>query len=334
MSPNLYLNEFPYRHDSFLMQVIQDALRDRKGKDFQHTANNTYLREFPIPQIELFDALAHDFPLVRAAQAHLNAFYWNVLRGQERVDFLDLGIGRGIQVLEWLKACPWAGLKEVCIWGIDLHEGALEHSRQVLNQYRNAFPFKLSFRLFHLPFEALGTQGLWEQLKTRKRALIINASLALHHVGDGRALLLKNMAQAGAMAMGLIEPHAQSYQTSIEERFTSICLHFGALFDYIDGLSLNSGIKKGIKAFLSNDLYDALALPDGLRCELYSPGMVWWEAFTQLGMQAATWDVNPKQLLEWQGIRPCSHVPGCWELYRGEVPLLSILHFKSPEINT
>lgn len=318
-------SDFPFQNDSLLFELIQNGLNIRKSGDFSNIHENTYLRDLPIPQIVLFDALANDFPLVQCPQAYLNDFYRIMVEAHTSIQILDLGIGRGFQMGRLLKNLNGLNLRGVRLIGTDISKDAIDFTFQNLRKLKDQLDFELELHLFARPFEELNQDFFKENILSDP--LIINASLSLHHIRniEKRNFIIKMIGELKPLAFGLIEPNVESFQTNFGDRFNNISYHFGALFQYIDGLKLSKEIRDGIKRFLGNELIDGIAYPDDIRCENYDPIYKWYKNFLNYGLKPVHLPEIIENHLCLDNIELKYSNSGCVEIDSFKVPLLGIL---------
>ncbi len=318
-------SNFPFQDDKFLIELLQKAMNIRKSGVFHDISENTYLRNLPVSQIELFDAMANNFPLVQNSQAYLHQFYQEKIRGESSIQVLDFGIGRGIQMKRFLLSLNGINLKKLRLIGLDISSDSIQFTWQELKKLRPELDYELEIQLFSYSFEKLDADFF--ELNIHSDPLIINASLSLHHIRDfsKRKFIMDKIAELQPIAFGLIEPNVASYQIPFEERYEDIVLHFGALFHYIQNLDLDDSIKYGIKAFLANELMDSIAYPDEIRCENYDPILKWYSNFLERGFSP----FNPlcsyqeKSKINKMNIEKTKS--GLLEIDYFEIPLLGIL---------
>lgn len=318
-------SDFPFQDDKFLIELLQKAMNIRKSGVFHDISENTYLRNLPVSQIELFDAMANNFPLVQNSQAYLHQFYQEKIRGESFIQLLDFGIGRGIQMKRLLVSLNGMNLKKVRLIGLDISSDSIQFTWQELKKLSKELDYELEIQLFSYSFENLNADFF--ELNIHSDPLIINASLSLHHIRDfsKRKFIMDKMAELKPIAFGLIEPNVASYQISFEERYENIMLHFGALFHYIQHLDLEDSIKFGIKAFLSNELIDGIAYPDDIRCENYDPILKWYSNFLERGFSPYNPSCSYQEKSTINEMKIEKSRSGLLEINYLEIPLLGIL---------
>lgn len=279
--------QFTWKPDEELVNHLRRALRARFEGIAPEQVQNTYLKEFEIPQIQLFDILANRFPLVLEAQQLVENCILELAKNQQQLCIVDVGIGRSVQmvrILKSLNACT--NLETVILIGIEIQKESLEFSKNLLNDLKSSLNYSLQFFPINQAIEEIDFDAIRQLIPTSNFKLIINASLALHHVQtkEKRAHVLGSLANLNPDLLTLIEPNVNCFTNDFEERCKNAYEHFGALYAYINSLELKEEEKKGLKQFFSNELFDAIALPDEYRFEKYDLSSNWSELGKSFGL--------------------------------------------------
>lgn len=270
--------QFSWKPDEELINHLRRALHARFQGIAPEQVQNTYLKEFEIPQIRLFDILANRFPLVLEAQALVGNCIIALAKNQQHLCIIDVGIGRSVQMARILKSLnECKTLETVTLIGIEIQKESLEFSKNLLNDLKTSLKYTLQFYPMNQAIEEIDFDAIRQLISTRNCKLIINASLALHHVQtkEKRAHVLGGLANLNPDLLTLIEPNVNCFTNDFEQRCLNAYEHFGALYAYINTLSLKDEEKKGLKQFFSNELFDAIALPDEYRFEKYDLSINW-----------------------------------------------------------
>lgn len=270
--------QFSWKPDDELTKHLIRALDARFEGIAPEQIQNTYLKEFEIPQIQLFDILANRFPLVLEAQKLVEKSIIALAGNQQHLCLIDVGIGRSVQIaklLQSLNGCK--NLKTVTLIGIEIQKDSLEFSKNLLNGLKTSLDFTLQFYPINQAIEEIDFDEIRQLIPTGSCKLIINASLALHHIQtkESRAHVLNCLAGLHPDLLTLIEPNVDCFTNDFEQRCINVYEHFGALYAYINTLALKDEEKKGLKQFFSNELFDAIALPDAYRFEKYDLSINW-----------------------------------------------------------
>jgi hypothetical protein len=316
--------------DPLVVEHILKAIEYRNEGNSPDLVRNTYLKDLAIPQIVLFDILANQFPIVLSAQSLVNNLICEHAKGFDSITLLDIGVGRGIQMVRLLKLLNQIDeLKEVNIIGIELFEPALIHTENQLHQLNEELRIKINFLPINSSVESTEFHLISSWIKKQASPLLVNASLCLHHIQEQqeRSKLFENVKSLNPMLFTLIEPNANCFTNSFDLRLVNTFLHFNALYCYINTLTLKDEEKKGLKQFFSTELFDAIALPDQHRFEKYEEGQAWVMIASAAGFKSVDLTDSFKDIsipdIEVQ-TAPEKYI---WFGYHG-IPLLSVIGFE------
>lgn len=270
------INSFAWKPDADLLTHLRRALTSKIEGIAPTEIQNTYLKSFDIPHIRLFDILANSFPLVVEAQKLVAKCIMEVA-SQQQLCIIDLGIGRSVQMERMLKALDHCTtLETVTVIGIELQKDSLDFSSSLLNDMKNSFHFDLVFHPINAAIEDLDVDVVAAMVPSNC-ILVANASLALHHIQTkaARVKIFKEISSLQPDLFTLIEPNVDCFTDNFELRLFNAYEHFGALYAYINTLALSDEEKKGLKQFFSNELFDAIAVPNEYRFEKYDLSINW-----------------------------------------------------------
>ena len=282
------LTKFDSITDADLIEQFRKSLLARHENISKEVFENTYLRNLEIPQILLFDILANRFPLVIEAQNIIGRALVESVKEKTHITILDLGIGRCIQVERLLNLiCNLPNIHYVTLIGVDISKASIDFANKVLTDAKNKFQFKLDFHLLNSSVEEMEELTIQNLIPKSNDFLFINASLTLHHIQSqkDRFRLFKIVSILNPDLFTLIEPNTDFFNTKFEKRMIHAFEHFGSLFNYINTLPLLQKEKKGLKSFFSNELFDALAVPEVSRYEKYDLSENWISLATSLGLK-------------------------------------------------
>lgn len=270
-------NRFSAAPDGDFLTHLRRALQTKYEGIAPEQIQNTYLKTFDIPQIILFDILANRFPLVLEAQQLVNRCILEVAQNQEQLCIIDLGIGRSVQMLRILQALDQCkSLRTVTVIGVEIQKDSLAFSTSLLNEKKNSFHYDIVFHPINAAIEALDIEVLAAMVPPSCK-LIANASLAMHHIQTkaARVSLFNHLSALQPNLLCLIEPNVDCFTDNFETRLFNAYEHFGALYAYINTLDLKAEEKSGLKQFFSNELFDAVAIPNEYRFEKYDLSANW-----------------------------------------------------------
>ncbi len=327
--------KYDWEPDKELINHLRRALHARFQGIAPEQIQNTYLKEFEIPQIRLFDILANSFPLVLQAQQLVGNCINALASDQQHLCIIDVGIGRSVQmarILQSLNDCK--NLETVTLIGIEIQKESLEYSKNLLNGMKSTLNFNLQFHPINQAIEEIDFDEIRNLIPANNGKLIINASLALHHVQakEKRAHVLGCLAALNPDLLALIEPNVNCFTNDFEERCVNAYEHFGALYAYINTLTLKNEEKKGLKQFFSNELFDTIALPDEYRFEKYDLSENW----SALGKSFGLTNFNIQQFIQ------APNIPGIEVAYNengfvnfgfGQTDILGIIALKATDVH-
>jgi hypothetical protein len=237
----------------------------------------------------LFDILANQFPIVLTAQSLVNNLICTYSKSYQTITLLDIGIGRGIQMVRLLTLLNQIQeLEMVNVIGIELFEPALKHTESQLHQLNDELRIKINFFPINSTAETTDFKALKLLIDEEGAPLLVNASLCLHHIQkkEERVQLFNNLKSLQPKLLRLIEPDADCYTHEFDMRLENAFHHFNSLYSYINTLALKEEEKKGLKQFFSTELFDAIALPDQHRFEKYEEGQAWVKIANDAGFKS------------------------------------------------
>jgi len=259
--------------------MLNTFIKSRSGK---LTCENIYLTQYDVPQIRLFDILIDKLPYVKYSQQMVNRQIASLFANVEEGALLDIGIGLGTQVcnvLELLK--DNASLKKLVITGIEPGSEALLKAEKQVMEMQPQLPFRIEFR---------GIPGFAENMDLSAidygaENLIVNASLALHHIqkSESRNRLLSQVKLLNPMAFFLVEPNVNHFEPDFMKRFRNSFNHFYNLFKTIDGLEIEPNEKSALKLFFGREIEDILGKTETDRFEKHEPASNWIERLASTG---------------------------------------------------
>lgn len=84
-------NQAGIKMDSVFLSNLEKGIQLKKSNWIPEMTQNTYLKEFEIPQILLFDLLTNKFPLVTACQKITEKAFLKEASGYRELCILDIG---------------------------------------------------------------------------------------------------------------------------------------------------------------------------------------------------------------------------------------------------
>ncbi|MFZ9661299.1 MAG: GRAS family protein [Chitinophagaceae bacterium] len=287
-------NKFPDVFDKDLASQLKTALSQYYTSSDKLQNVHTYLKELAIPQIVLFDILANRFPLVLGAQKIVQQKITEKSKGANQITIVDLGVGRGIQILRIIEALASQGNTNINIIGIDIIKDALEFTQLKLNEFAKTTNIQIQFHPILASIEHVTAQQIHQLIPPHNELTFVNASLAIHHLQEihAREKLFKTVSQLQPDLFSIIEPYADTFTSNREQRMLNSYIHFTCLYAYINTLELSEEEKRGLKAFFYNDFSDTIINSEEARYEKYEPGLNWMQRGIEFGFKTINANCN------------------------------------------
>jgi hypothetical protein len=321
--------------DRLLSHIVAEALLRRVDRELL-PGKNIYLQSFEIAQIDLFDVARRLIPQIPQSYAIANQHLASALRGLETAALLEIGAGKGSQLLALLRVLAAAPgrLQHLRIVALEPAGASLLEAQAAIEALAPSLPFGVEVRPLRVLFERCPVPLLQDAIGGVD-GLAINAAFTLHHTGHApgeqelRTQLLRQLAGLRPRVLTLIEPNANHDTEVLTRRVHSCWEHFGTVFDLIDQSDGTPLEKFAIKeVFFGREVRDILGTSDVFRCERHEPYESWLLRLTKAGLRPAS------------GIDLSITLPDyCWAIvreglvrlgYQG-VPLIAVFAYRSPE---
>ena len=264
-------------------RLIATLLMNATNKRF-HTGEvheHIYLKNDEVPQIQLFNILIEKFPFVKYSQFITNNAIIETMGDASEVTIIDIGVGQGAQmlhVIESAKSLPH--LKKLQIIGIEPFTDALQMAEAQINACKQSVDFEIQF----IGLNAFVEEVDFSIFKNTKH-LIVNASLALHHIqsATNRQLVIAAIKQLNPMAFILIEPNVNHFEKDFSKRFMNCYNHYYTIFKVIDRLDISTKDKTGLKLFFGREIEDVIGKEEKDRFEKHELATTWIERLKSNG---------------------------------------------------
>lgn len=270
--------------EKFLSTLIIKALRHLIGPS--GLDEHIYLKQYEITQIELFNVLIKEFPFVKWGHEISNTVIFNKLKNSKKAVIIDVGLGQGIQARNLLEKLNEAkNLKEVVIVGIEPFKDALDTADKIINDMVDDVSFRLEFVPLNMFIQECDVRALQEVLNRYEGDIIINASLALHHIKtlEERLEVISALRSINPVGMVLIEPNIDHFEPDFNRRFQNCYQHFFHIFQVIDNLPVEKKVQNGLKLFFGREIEDIMGKDNEDRYEKHEPAFRWIEKLTNCG---------------------------------------------------
>lgn len=274
--------------EKLLTTIFLKALNRRMESDV--ISENIYQAMSGVSQIELFDILIEQFPFVKYSQQLVNEAIINDMRDQEVVTLIDIGIGLGTQMMHVIeKAKSLSGLKKLVIVGLEPFADALSMAEKNITELNSSVPFEIQF----VPVLDYAERFNFASLTCIEGTVIINASLALHHIKtlEERKASLENLRKLNPVSLYMIEPNVDHFEPEFFPRFKNSWNHFYCLFQVIDLLDITQDQKNGLKLFFGREIEDIIGKAEEDRFEKHMLATEWMKL-----LRACRFEPNDKML--------------------------------------
>lgn len=241
---------------------------------------NIYLNKYEISQIQLFNILIEQFPFVKYSQIITNNATVDIIRQHSEVTIVDIGIGQGTQMVNIIESCKnLVHLNKLVIVGIEPFAEALQKAEATILSYQGKLPFEIEFAGIHDVAENVD----FEVIPNLSGAIIVNASLALHHIQSEqqRSETIARIKQINPTALLLIEPNVNHYEPDFHQRFVNCYHHFYRIFQVIDRIDIEQKDKNALKLFFGREIEDIIGKEEKDRFEKHEPATHWIERLNQ-----------------------------------------------------
>lgn len=263
--------------EKFLSTLFIKSLKRRVG----HTSINEhiYLKKYELPQIHLFNILIKEFPFVQISQQITNGIIIDLMKNTNEVTIIDIGIGQGTQIINLLESSKGLeNLKKVKIIGIEPFKDAIDKASADITELNNHLPFEVEFVGVNDFIENVD----FEQFKSDEGIIIVNASLALHHIQtlNQRYAVIAKVKSINPVAFLLIEPNIDHFEPNFYKRFQNCYRHFYNIFRVVDQLNIDNSDKNALKLFFGREIEDIIGKTENERYERHEPAYMWIEKLT------------------------------------------------------
>lgn len=285
--------------DKLIAHIIADAMLRRMDHRLVES-KNIYLESFDISQIELFYAMTKGYPQVPKAHDIANQYLAHELAQHERASFVEIGIGRGLQVkgvIERLAQAP-GKLRDLTVLAIDPDVGNLTASRVLLEGLTN-LPFAFRVHMKEGLLERFDRADFADLAHTAGDVTVMNSAYTIHHTVHPlnnqslRTDLFRSLREAFRPRLfTLVEPNANHDTEHLGSRLKACFEHFGTVFDLVDRSGLTPEEKFVIKEkFFGREIRDIFGTSDAFRCERHETVDSWllrlvksgWAPYDALG---------------------------------------------------
>ena len=259
------------------------AIKQRLEGD-NETREHIYLKQFEIPQIVLFDILIRKMPFVVYGHKIVNEEIAEILQGVRKAVLMDVGIGRGLQVMNLIKLLKKnICLKELTIIGVEPSGEALQVASETISKIAGEVPFKIIFNSVEGMAEEANEARLQHLIPQQYETFIVNSAFTLHHIQqrEKRQDFFQLLKKINADHVFLLEPYSDHYTNDWKQRVLNAYHHYGTVFNVIDQLDVSAEERKGLKVFFGREIDDVAGFADSQHYERHEEGQQWVEYLRQ-----------------------------------------------------
>ncbi len=270
--------------EKFLTTLIIKSLRNLVGPT--GIDEHIYLKKYEITQIELFNLLIKEFPFVKWGHEISNSIMFNKLTNINKVIIIDIGIGQGIQMLNLLnKLKQNKKIEQVILLGIEPFKDALLAASMNMNNIKKELPFDFEFIPLQTFAQDIDLKTLNECIGEFEGEIIINASLALHHIQtlEERIHVLNIFRILNPIGIVLVEANIDHFEPDFYRRFQNCYQHYYHIFQVIDSLNIDNHARSGLKLFFGREIEDIIGKNNNDRYEKHEPAFRWIEKLIHCG---------------------------------------------------
>ncbi len=286
-----------------------------------------YLKRYEIPQIQLFDLLITKFPFVVSSHLICNNIIHKWIDNLSSAAIIDVGIGRGIQMETIINELQYnKSLEELTIIGIEPFPDAILYARRRIEDATKKVRFKVIAHFIEGFAEDINSFEVAKLLPRKFGKLIINSSLALHHIPsvELRKRFFDQMKELNPDAIILTEPHSDHLTSDWKQRVKNAWTHYRSVFDTIDVLKINNVEKNGLKMFFGREIEDVIGTAETQRVEKHQLSQNWISYIQSIGMKAQNNLTVPNSLSS-DAITILPYHDGVLMMNRNEVNVLAII---------
>jgi hypothetical protein len=321
------------RHGDDLSGLIFASALMKRIDANSHLTSNLYLKDYELPQIELFNLMANKFPFVKEAGRLANTLLAEALKGHEEALLMDIGIGSGQQIAALLRLMEDKGQlpRKLTVIGVEPAAASLRAAELTVRNVAAAVGVELEFIPVGKCLEDLN-DAEWAALRALQGPLVINEAFSLHHVatcparGDLKDAVLRRVRSLQPAAFVLSEPHSDHHTKELSARFANCWRHFGLAFSAIDQLDISQLEKNSIKThFFSREIEDILGNDEFCRVERHETAAMWMGRLRRAGFTVQEPSPQAAQQPS-EGITSVSLRDGYLGLDFGHQTLVAVIH--------
>ena len=269
-------------NDALLSLIVAESLLRRIDRNLLSGRNLYLYQPEQRSQIDLFDLLRRAIPAVPQGYAVANQYQLHSLRAARRPALLEIGIGKGAQVLELLSelARDPGQVERIRIIALDPNRDVLAESTEAIERMRATLPFEVEVYPLATLVERCDDDDYARFFELGEGALTVNAAFTLHHTvrsdNESRTRLLARLRSLRPKVFTLVEPNSDHDTEHLTRRMHHCWQHFASIFELVDHSDASADEKFAIKeGFFGREVRDILGTCDALRSERHEALESW-----------------------------------------------------------
>lgn len=267
--------------DALLSHIVAESLLRRIDRNLL-SGRNLYLQSETRAQIDLFSLLQRAIPAVPQGYAIANQYLASAMRPFKRPALLEIGIGKGGQVVSLLRALARdpGEIERVRIIALDPNRTVLTEALAAIDEIRPELPFAIELYPLVKLIEVCEDADYAGFEELAEGSLSINAAYTLHHTAhrdaEMRTRLLRSLRGLKPRAFTLVEPSSDHDTEHLTRRMHHCWQHFSSVFELVDRSDASPDEKFAIKeGFFGREVRDILGTSDAFRCERHETLESW-----------------------------------------------------------
>ncbi|MFY0542328.1 GRAS family protein [Nannocystis pusilla] len=267
--------------DALLSHIVAESLLRRIDRNLL-SGRNLYLQAEKRPQIDLFTLLQRAIPAVPQGYALANQYLVHAMRQSSTPALLEIGIGKGLQIVALLRALARdpGKIERLRVIALEPNRTALNEGVAAIDEVRAELPFDIEIYPLVKLIEVCEDADYAHFEALAEGSLSINAAYTLHHTtgpdSDARTRLLRRLRGLRPRVFTLVEPSSDHDTEHLTRRMHHCWQHFATVFDLVDRSDASPDEKFAIKeGFFGREVRDILGTSDAFRTERHETLESW-----------------------------------------------------------
>ncbi|MEU7476421.1 GRAS family protein [Lentzea sp. NPDC042327] len=273
-------------------EFYRAALVNRVEEHGSPSETNLYRQDYDQPQIDLYYLLTTHLPFMDTSRV-VNELLAGQVGTAEDFALMSVGIGHGRQESALLRGLATGnpGLRRCTVIGVDPDRESLATAERTLWQVAAEHGVELDFRPVAKVAEDLDDAD-WMGLSHIDVPLVVNASLALHHMQDpspghdARDEFFQRLRELNPCGLVLNEFDTDHHEVSFPQRFFNSWRFFGTILRAIEATPATQQEKDHMKTFFAREIMNIVgSRTDDQRFERHEPAATWITRLRRCGFE-------------------------------------------------